>query len=97
MITFCPLVFAHHRRVDGTYPVKIRVTFRGKRKYLPTTLVCQPSDLTRSLKIKNADIIARCNQLCDRLRSEAATLNPYDLEGRDVDWVVRTQIGRAHV
>ena len=90
MITFCPLVFAHHRRGDGTYPVKIRVTFRGKRKYLPTTLVCQPTDLTRSLKIKNSDIIARCNQLCDRLRSEAATLNPYDLEGRDVDWVMKT-------
>jgi len=90
MITFCPLVFAHHKRGDGTYPVKIRVTFRGQRKYLPTTLVCQPADLTRSLKIKNADIIARCNQLCDRLRSEAASLSPYDLEGRDVAWVVRT-------
>ena len=90
MINFKQLVFAHHKRKDGTYPVKIRVNFHGKSKYLPTTLVCQPSDLTRSLKIKNADIIARCNQLTDRLRREAASLTPYDLEGRDVDWVVRT-------
>jgi len=88
MITFKPVVHAHRRRRDGTYPVTIRVTFGRKCRYLPTTITAKAGDMTRSLKIKNPDIIARTNTLCDRLRAEAASLNPFELEGKDVDWVV---------
>lgn len=88
MITFKPVVHAHRRRKDGTYPVTIRVTFARKCRYLPTTITATAADMTRSLKIKNPDIIAQTNALCDRLRSEAARLSPFDLEGRDVGWVV---------
>ena len=88
MITFKPVVHAHRRRKDGTYPVTIRVTFGRKCRYLPTTITVTAADMTRSLKIKNADIIAQTNALCDRLRGEAASLNPFDIEGKDVDWVV---------
>ena len=88
MITFKPVVHAHRRRKDGTYPVTIRVTFGRKCRYLPTTITATAGDMTRSLKIKNADIVARTNELCDRLRSEASSLNPFELEGKDVDWVV---------
>ena len=87
MITFAPVIFAHHRRKDGTYPIKIRITFKRQRRYIPTTIFCKPTDLTRSLKIKSADVTARVNAICDRLRAEAAELNPFDLEGRDVAWV----------
>lgn len=88
MVTFKPVVFAHHRRKDGTYPVSIRVTFRRGRKYIKTTITVTAADMTRGMKLKNADVIARCNELCDRLRSEAARISPFDLEGRDVAWVV---------
>lgn len=88
MVTFKPVVFAHHRRKDGTYPVSIRVTFKRGRKYIKTTITVTAADMTRGMKLKNADVIARCNELCDRLRSEAARLSPFDLEGRDVAWVV---------
>lgn len=89
MISFKPVVHAHRRRRDGTYPVTIRVTFARKTRYLPTTITVTAADMTRSLKIKNTDVIAHTNAICDRLRQEAAALNPFDLEGRDVDWVVR--------
>ena len=89
MIHFKALVFAHHKRRDGTFPVKIRVTFQGRVRYLPTTITCTAADLTRSMKMKNADVIARCNELTDRLRREAAALTTFDLEGKDVDYVVR--------
>ena len=88
MITFKPVIFAHHKRKDGTWPVTIRVTFRRQRKYIKTTITVTAADVTRGLKIKNPDTIARCNELCDRLRAEAASLNPFDLEGKDVEWVV---------
>lgn len=88
MITFKPMVFAHHKRMDGTYPVTVRVTFRRERKYIKTTITCTAADLTRSLKLKSPAVIAQTNALCDRLRQEAARLNPFDLEGKDVAWVV---------
>lgn len=87
MITFKAIASRYKRR-DGLRAVSIRVTFRGRVRWLPTTIACSPADLTRGGNIKNADTIARCNALTDRLRSEAASLTPYDLEGRDVDWVV---------
>ena len=89
MIHFKAVVFAHHKRKDGTFPVKIRVTFARGVRYLPTTLTCTAADLTRGMKIKSAEIVARCNELTDRLRKEAATLPPFSLEGKDVDYVVR--------
>ena len=44
--------------------------------------------MTRGLKFKNPTIIAQTNELCDRLRKEAAKINPFELEGKTVDHVV---------
>ena len=63
MITFKAIIIPNNRRKDGTYPVKIRVTFKGVVRRLPTTLVCYQQDITRSFKIKNATIIDKANEL----------------------------------
>lgn len=89
MITFKAIVIPNNRRKDGTYPVKIRVTFKGVTRRLPTTLACTPGDLTRSLKIKSADILNRSDELIARMRGTVKDLSPFDLEGWDVDRVVR--------
>ena len=73
MITFKAIIIPGNKRKDGTYPVNIRVTFKGKVRRLATTLVCTPGDLTR---------IAR-------MRDAVKDLSPFDLESQDVDWVVR--------
>lgn len=88
MISFKPMVFKHRRRRDGTWPVSIRVTFARKSRYIPTTITVQASDLTRGMRIKTPAVIMQANAICDRLRLEAAKFNVFDLEGRDVDWVV---------
>ena len=88
MITFKAIVISNNRRKDGTYPVKIRVTFKGVSRRLPTTLVCTANDLTRSLKIKSATILNKSDELIGRMRSAVNDLSPFDLESRDVDWVV---------
>ena len=89
MIHFKPVVLEHHKRRDGTFPVKIRITFNRSVRYLPTTLTCTASDLTRSMKIKNADIIARADEVTNRLRREAATFSTFDIQGKDVDYVIK--------
>lgn len=89
MITFKAIIIPGNRRKDGTYPVNIRVTFKGKTRRLPTTLVCTPGDLTRTLKIKNATILNKSDALIARMRDAVKDLSPFDLETQDVDWVVR--------
>lgn len=59
MITYKPIIIQGGRRRDGTYPVKIRVTFKGVVRRLPTTLVCTDSDITRSGRIKSAAVLER--------------------------------------
>lgn len=89
MITFKAIIIPGNRRKDGTYPVNIRVTFKGKTRRLPTTLVCTTADLTRTLKIKNATILNKSDALIARMRDAVKDLSPFDLETQDVDWVVR--------
>ena len=90
MITFKPKVFAHHKRKDGLFLVTIRVTFKRQSRFMRTSIYVTSADVTRSMKIKSPEIIAKCSELTDRLRKLASTLTPYELEGKDVDWVVKT-------
>ena len=88
MITFKAIVIPGNRRKDGTYPVVIRVTFRGRSRRLATTLVCRSADLTRTLRIKDATILNKADALIGRMRDAVKDISPFDLEERDVDWVV---------
>ena len=87
MPTFTPMVFAHHRRADGTYNVKIKIYHNYGQRYLATSLWARPSDLTRSLKIKSPEILAKCGELVARMRSALSDVNPFDLKAASVDWV----------
>lgn len=87
-VTFKPIVIQGHRRKDGTWTVYIRVTYRGKCRRLPTTLYCTQADLTRTLRIKNPTIQNKADVLVARMRDTLSDLSPFELEGRDVDWIV---------
>lgn len=88
MITFKAIIIPGNRRKDGTYPVVIRVTFAGKVRRLPTTLVCNPPDVTRTNRIKNPTILNRAEALIAQMRDAVSDLSMFELEGKDVDWVV---------
>ena len=72
--TFKAVVYAHHRKEDGTYNVKIRVTHNRKRKHLPTNIFVNKDDLTRGLKIKNAQVLDTLKRTIDNYQKIAATL-----------------------
>lgn len=86
--TFRPVVYAHHKRKDGSYNVKINVYFNGKERRLPTTIFCTKADLTRSYHIKNNDILKLANREIDKMREAIADISFFDLEVKDVDWLV---------
>lgn len=89
MITFKAIIIPNNKRSDGTYPVKIRVYFNGKNRRIPTTLVCKQTDLAKgSLRIKNQDILSKADALIIEMRKAVRDLSPYELDGKDVDYVV---------
>ena len=86
--TFRPVVYAHHKRKDGTYNVKINVYFNGKERRLPTTIYCDKNDLTRTHHIKSQDILNKCHVLIRKMYDAVADISTFDLESKDVDWLV---------
>ena len=87
MPTFTPCVFAHQRRKDGTYNVKIKIYHNYGQRYLATSLWARPADLTRSLKIKSPEILSKCGELVARMQSALSDVNPFDLKAASVEWV----------
>jgi integrase len=80
MATFKAEVYAHHAKNDATYNVKIRITHKSKKKYPATNIFLTKDDITRSMKIKNQQILdavldieracrQRCNEYQHRLGS----------------------------
>ena len=89
MVTFKPVVFHQVKPKNGAYNVKIRVTYKGVSRFLPTTLYCTQADLTRQGKIKPGNILTKGNELCDRMRATLSDLSPFTLEAHDIDWVIQ--------
>ena len=88
LITYKPIIVPSNKRDDGTYLVYIRITFRRKSRRWQTNMSCSPTDLTRSLRIKNATILDKAGELIRRMKKATDDLTFVDLEDKDVDWVV---------
>lgn len=86
--TFRPVVYAHHKRADGSYNVKVNVYYNGKERRLPTNIYCTQADLTRTHHIKSNDILSKCNTLISQMQEAIADISPFESEGKDVDWLV---------
>ena len=89
MVTITPVILTHNRRKDGTYNVKLRVTWKGRSRYLATNVFCMKDDLTRTLKIKNPTILDQCAALVREMRGTIADLSPAFMESLDVEDIAR--------
>ena len=88
VITIKPVVIRAQRRSDGSYNVKIRVTFKRKYRILSTNLTAYSRDLARSGEIKGA-VLLDANKIVEKMYSAIAELNWFELDMMDVDDVVR--------
>ena len=84
MLTFKAEVLKSKQKSDGTYNVKIRMTYNREVKRLSTNIFVRQEDLTKSFKLKNpkfikeADAIVRYYQeTCAKLQLD---INHYTLE-----------------
>ena len=88
-ITFHPVIASNTRRRDGTYPVRIRITYKGVSRRLPTNLVAYPQDVTRSCHIKSANLLNKAQVLIRQMQETIEDLSPFAVADWDVDRVVR--------
>lgn len=82
MATFKAVIKRGNKRADGTWNVVIRFTHETKVRFIPTTMYVTKKDITASYKIKNANILDRCNDIIKEYRSRLSELN---LEFNDID------------
>lgn len=87
MATFKALIKKGNKRADGTWNVVIRFTHESKVRFIPTTMYVTKKDLTASFKIKNIQIVDRCEDLIRTYRERISELN-LELNDIDIDMVV---------
>jgi integrase len=76
-----------NKRADGTYNVRIRITNNRDVRRLSTNVYVTDADLTRSGKIKNQNVIDRCEDLLRKCR-EACTELGFSITATPIDRLV---------
>lgn len=74
MVTFQYKVNPKQKRRDGTMNVKIIVTYKRKRKMLPTSIYCTSKDITRGGKLKNQSYIDSVERTISSYRRKVANM-----------------------
>lgn len=87
-ISFKPVV-ADHRKADGTYTIRIRVTANRKCKYISTNISVSDSQLTRTGNIKDRAVLDNLDALVGRMRAASAAIDPFVVSMMTVDEIVR--------
>ncbi len=82
MATFKAMIKKGNKKADGTWNVVIRFTHKTKVRFIPTTIYITKKDITASYKIKNANILDRCNDIIKEYRNRLSELS---LEFNDID------------
>ena len=87
MATFKATIFKDRQREDKTWNVFIRFTHNRKVRYISTTMYVTKKDMTAGFKIKNQQIIDKCDELIKAYRDKIAPLN-LELNDMPIDDVV---------
>lgn len=87
-ITLAPVIYPNFRRADGSYSIKMRVTVNRKSRFLVTSEIALPGQLTRSLSIKDTALVQRLRDLEKRMRNAVSDLDMYTLDQMDIDSVI---------
>lgn len=81
-------VFANHRKQDGTYNVKLRITFKRKDRKLSTNIFVTRSQLTKSFKIKDQSVLDLLEQRKREMREIISRIDPFALDAMDIDQLI---------
>lgn len=86
--TFTPFVYADQKRKDGTYNIKIRIVFKRKSRKIATGIFAHPSELTRSLKPKDAVLKNKIQAEILRIQDAVSEISAFSLRQMDITQLV---------
>lgn len=75
MVTFKSEVRKDHKRQDGTYSVRIRITHNRVIRRIPTSIYVTKDDVTKGFKIKNQSILDELDNVISSYRTKCNTLS----------------------
>lgn len=87
-VTISPIVREKEQKRDGTFPVRIRVTFKRQQKVLSTNFTVERRQLTRAFEIKDPAVAEAVASVVRNMRASVNTIDPFVLEGMSVKDVV---------
>lgn len=87
--SFAPVIIPSQKKADGSYNVKIRVTFKRKSKRFSTNIDATPQDLTRTLKFKENEVKRKAFKLADDMRKLCSEIDYLDLQGMEVEDIIK--------
>lgn len=98
-ITLNPVVLAQGKRPDGSYNVKIRLTYKRVSRILPTQLTAQATDVTKTkpIHLKNGtNVLLRAQELVKEMYKALDGLEYAALEYMDAGDVARYLSRKIH-
>ncbi len=87
MATFKALVRKDMQRGDKTWNVLICFRHGGKARYIPTTMYVTKKDMTASFRLKNQQVVDRCDDIIRVYRKRLMGLN-LELNDMSIDSIV---------
>lgn len=87
-ITLKPVIARRQQRPDGTYNVKIRVTFKRKSRFLSTTITAPAKDVDKAGNLKGESLV-RGYKLIAKFQGYLNNLDFFLVESMDVDDVTK--------
>lgn len=77
----------NNRRADGTYNVRIRITHNREVRRMSTHIFVTDEDITRSLRIKNQQVLDQCEDLIRKCR-KACNAMEFHMTAMPIDALV---------
>ena len=87
MLTFKAEVLKSKQKSDGTYNVKIRMTYNRQVKRLSTSIFVRQEDLTKSFKLKNPKFIQEADAIVRHYQEQSAKLQ-LDIKSYTLDDII---------
>lgn len=83
--TLKEVILSQHKRADGSYAVKIRLTHNRGVKYLPTMEVAKVGDYDKNLRITSRSMMRRLLDLMDDMETIIKKKNTFQIAAMDVN------------
>lgn len=93
--TFTPVIIPSQKRADGTYNVKIRITYKRKSKRLSTHLYAEKKDLTKELEFREGPVRRKAYDIAKDMQDICAEIDFLELQGMEVEDLIKVIDAKA--